>query len=42
MNKYFKTNKDYFKFITKYKDKYNIEEVKILKSKIKVIYNIIN
>lgn len=41
MVRYFKTNKEYFNFIDKYKDKYYIEEVKILKTRIKVIYNII-
>ena len=42
MGRYFKTNKEYFNFINKYKDKIQIDEVKILKSRIKVIYNIIN
>jgi hypothetical protein len=46
MTRYFKNNQEYFNFINKYKDKYsdrlNIEFVKILKNKIKVIYNITN
>lgn len=39
MVRYFKNNMEYFNFINKYKDKFNIEEVKILKTRIKVIYN---
>jgi hypothetical protein len=46
MTRYFRNNQEYFSFINKYKDKYkdrfNIDLVKILKSKIKVIYNITN
>ena len=41
MIKYFKTNKDYFNFINKYNGRFYIEEVKLLKSRIKIIYNII-
>lgn len=46
MVRYFKTNKQYFKFIHKNKDKIEIENVKILKNsltifKICVIYNLL-
>ena len=41
MKRYFKTNKEYFRFINKYKDIFDIEEVKISRNNIKVVYNII-
>lgn len=39
MTKYFSTNKDYFEFINSKKDKINIEKVKILKTRVKLMYN---
>ena len=39
MIKYFKTNKEFFEFINKNKDKYNFIKVKPLKNSIKVEYD---
>lgn len=36
--RYFKSNSDYFKFIKKYKEKYEVLKVDILKNKIRVRY----
>lgn len=38
MKKYIKTNNDYFEFINKNKEKYEVLRVKILKNSIKVEY----
>ena len=38
MKKYIKTNNDYFEFINKNKEKYEVLNVKILKNSIKVEY----
>ena len=38
MIKYFKNNTEFFKFIEKFKDKYNFIKVKPLKNSIKVEY----
>lgn len=42
MIRYFKNNKEYFNFINKYRDRIEVDTVKILKSRVKVVYNITN
>lgn len=40
MTRYFRNKEEYFRFINKYRDRIDIDIVKILKTKVKVVYNI--